>query len=45
MLKPIAVGDEVKDKALISQIVLRDELVDGLSGIYWLTHICLCSFT
>jgi len=32
-VKTIAVGDEVKDKTLISQIVVRKELIDGLSGI------------
>ena len=34
-----AVGDKVKDKGLISQIVLRDELVDGLSGISDYSHL------
>ena len=32
-VKTSAVGDEVKDKSTISQIVLRKELVEGLSGI------------
>jgi tRNA-Thr(GGU) m(6)t(6)A37 methyltransferase TsaA len=38
-VKTNAVGDEVKDKALISRIVLRDELVDGLSGISDFSHL------
>jgi tRNA (adenine37-N6)-methyltransferase len=38
-VKTVAVGDEVKDKALISQIVVRDELVDGLSGISDYSHL------
>ncbi|MCL4430591.1 MAG: tRNA (N6-threonylcarbamoyladenosine(37)-N6)-methyltransferase TrmO [Chloroflexi bacterium] len=38
-VKTSAVGDEVKDKALISQIVLRDELVEGLSGISGYSHL------
>ena len=32
-VKTSAVGDEVKDKSAISQIVLREELVEGLIGI------------
>jgi tRNA (Thr-GGU) A37 N-methylase len=45
VLKPIghvktsAVGDEVKDKTLISQIVLSDELVEGLAGISGYSHL------
>ena len=45
VLKPIghvktsAVGDEVKDKTLISQIVLSDELVEGLAGISSYSHL------
>lgn len=45
VLKPIghvhtnAVGDEVKDKAVISQIVIREELVAGLEGITGFSHV------
>jgi tRNA-Thr(GGU) m(6)t(6)A37 methyltransferase TsaA len=38
-VKTIAVGDAVREKALISQIVLRDELVDGLKGICDFSHL------
>jgi tRNA-Thr(GGU) m(6)t(6)A37 methyltransferase TsaA len=38
-VKTAAVGDEVKDKALISQIVVHDELTDGLSGISSYSHL------
>jgi len=38
-VKTVAVGDEVKDKSLISQIVVREELVDGLSGITGYSHL------
>ena len=38
-VKTEAIGDEVKDKALISQIVVREELVDGLSGIIGYSHL------
>jgi tRNA-Thr(GGU) m(6)t(6)A37 methyltransferase TsaA len=38
-VKTGAVGDEVKDKTVISQIVLRDELVEGLSGISGFSHL------
>lgn len=38
-VKTIAKGDEVKDKSLISQIVLREELVEGLSGISGFSHL------
>ena len=38
-VKTEAIGDEVKDKALISQIVVREELVDGLSGITGYSHL------
>lgn len=34
-----AVGDEVKDKLLISQIVLNSELVEGLAGISGYSHL------
>ncbi len=45
VLKPIghvktsAVDDEVKDKTLISQIVLSDELTEGLTGISAYSHL------
>ena len=38
-VKTDAIGDEVKNKALISQIILRRELVDGLSGITGYSHL------
>ena len=38
-VKTIAVGDEVKEKTLISQIVVHKELVDGLSGISGYSHL------
>jgi tRNA (adenine37-N6)-methyltransferase len=38
-VKTRAEGKEVKDKSLISQIVLRDELVEGLSGISGFSHL------
>jgi tRNA-Thr(GGU) m(6)t(6)A37 methyltransferase TsaA len=38
-VKTSAIGDEVKDKSLISQIVMRKELVDGLSGITGYSHL------
>ena len=38
-VKTVAVGDEVKEKSLISQIVVRDELTDGLSGISSYSHL------
>jgi len=38
-VKTSAVGEEVKDKLTISQIVLRDELVEGLSGITGYSHL------
>ena len=38
-VKTSAVGDEVKDKSAISQIVLREELVEGLSGIAGFSHL------
>ncbi len=38
-VKTTAKGDEVKDKALLSQIVLRDDLVEGLSGISDYSHV------
>ncbi len=38
-VKTDAAGDEVKDKELISHIVVRDELIDGLSGISEYSHL------
>ncbi|MGD0645977.1 MAG: tRNA (N6-threonylcarbamoyladenosine(37)-N6)-methyltransferase TrmO [Candidatus Bathyarchaeia archaeon] len=38
-VKAEAVGDEVKDKSRISQIVLRDELVEALDGIGDYSHV------
>jgi tRNA (adenine37-N6)-methyltransferase len=38
-IKTVAKGDEVKDKSLISQIVLREELAEGLSGISGFSHL------
>ena len=38
-VKTSVVGDEVKDKSAISQIVLREELVEGLSGIAGFSHL------
>ena len=38
-VKTQAVGDEVKDKSRISQIALRDELVEGLEGITGFSHL------
>jgi len=38
-VKTIAVGDEVKDRTLISQIVVRKELIEGLSGISGYSHL------
>lgn len=32
-------GDEVKDKSLISQVVLNSELVEGLGGISGFSHL------
>jgi len=34
-----AVGDEVKDKSTISQIILSDELVEALEGITGFSHV------
>jgi len=45
LLKPVgfvrteAIGDEVKDKTRISQIVLRDELAEALEGIGDFSHL------
>jgi tRNA-Thr(GGU) m(6)t(6)A37 methyltransferase TsaA len=38
-VKTVAIGDEVKDKALISQIIVREELIDGLNGIGDYSHL------
>ncbi len=38
-VKTNAKGEEVKDKALLSQIVLRDDLANGLSGISDYSHL------
>ena len=38
-VKTTAKGEEVKDKASLSQIVLRDDLVEGLSGISGYSHL------
>lgn len=38
-VKTSAVGDEVKDKSVISQIVLNNELVEGLDGISGFSHL------
>jgi tRNA-Thr(GGU) m(6)t(6)A37 methyltransferase TsaA len=38
-VKTNAEGNQVKDKANISQIVLRDELIEGLSGIADFSHL------
>ena len=43
-VKTAAVGDEVKDKTRISEIVLRNELVDGLSGILSYSHLFVLFF-
>ena len=38
-VKTSAAGDEVKDKSLISQIVLNKDLVEGLDGISGFSHL------
>jgi putative methyltransferase, YaeB/AF_0241 family len=38
-VKTTAQGDEVKNKSLLSQIVLRDDIVEGLSGISDYSHL------
>ncbi len=38
-VKTTAKGEEVKDKTSLSQIVLRDDLVEGLSGISGFSHL------
>jgi len=38
-VKTAAVGDEVKDKSRISQIIIRDELVEALEGVDGFSHL------
>ena len=38
-VKTEAVGDEVKDKSRISQIIIRDELVEALDGVDGFSHL------
>ena len=38
-VKTEAVGDEVKDKSRISQIIVRDELVEALAGVEGFSHL------
>jgi tRNA-Thr(GGU) m(6)t(6)A37 methyltransferase TsaA len=38
-IKTEAVGDEVKDKSRISQIIVRDELVEALEGVDGFSHL------
>jgi tRNA-Thr(GGU) m(6)t(6)A37 methyltransferase TsaA len=38
-VKTRAKGEEVKDKSVLSQIIVRDDLVDGLSGISGFSHL------
>ncbi len=38
-VKTTAEGDEVKNKSLLSQIILRDDLVEALSGISDYSHL------
>jgi tRNA-Thr(GGU) m(6)t(6)A37 methyltransferase TsaA len=38
-VKTPAEGDEVKNKSLLSQIILRDDLVEALSGISDYSHL------
>jgi tRNA-Thr(GGU) m(6)t(6)A37 methyltransferase TsaA len=38
-VKTEAVGDEVKDKSRISQIIIRDELVGALEGVDGFSHL------
>ena len=38
-VKTDSVGDEVKDKSRISQIILRDELVEALEGVDGFSHL------
>ena len=38
-VKTEAVGDEVKDKSRVSQIIIRDELVEALEGVESFSHL------
>ncbi len=38
-VKTQAVGEQVKDKTVISQIVLREDLTEGLEGISGFSHL------
>jgi tRNA-Thr(GGU) m(6)t(6)A37 methyltransferase TsaA len=38
-VKTCAEGEEVKDKHTFSQIIIRDDLIDGLSGITGFSHL------
>jgi tRNA-Thr(GGU) m(6)t(6)A37 methyltransferase TsaA len=38
-VKTSAEGEEVKDKSVYSQIIVHDDLVDGLSGISGFSHL------
>jgi len=38
-VKTCAEGEEVKDKSIYSKIIVRDDLVDGLSGISGFSHL------
>jgi tRNA (adenine37-N6)-methyltransferase len=38
-VKTDAVGDEVKDKSRISQIILNENLVEGLDGVEGFSHL------
>jgi len=38
-VKTDAVGNEVKDKSRISQIILNENLVDGLDGVAGFSHL------
>jgi len=38
-VKTEAVGDEVKDKSRISQIIIRDELIEALEGVDGFSHL------
>ncbi len=38
-VKTEAVGDEVKDKSRISQIIIRDEFVEALEGVEGFSHL------
>jgi tRNA-Thr(GGU) m(6)t(6)A37 methyltransferase TsaA len=38
-VKTDAVGNEVKDKSRISQIILQEEMVEGLDGIEGFSHL------